>query len=95
MAVITNAPVTDNRDHGWEMSTMRHIYYTLTLRHVHVLRFHSEDSQLTGAHTFHPLHLAAHRGEILKAVRRDQYDVLNAHPTHWLVAGQNLVVDKF
>ncbi len=54
----------------------------------------SEDSQITRAHPLHPLHVAAHRGEILKAVRRDQYDVLEAHPANGLVAGQHLVVDK-
>ena len=88
--------MTDNRDGGWESSQ-----YSMLL-HVNstacpptFLAFiPPEDSQLTRAHPLHPLHVTAHRGEILKAVRRDQHHVLDAHPAHGLVAGQHLVVDK-
>ena len=58
------------------------------------LHIRPEDSQLTRAHPLHPLHVAAHRGQILQAVRRDQHDVLDAHPAHLFVAGQYFVVDK-
>lgn len=82
--------LTDNR-YEWESS------YTLC-QYTHRVHQRSyctlEDSYITRAHRLYPRHVAANRGEILKAVRRNQHDVLDAHPANRLVASQHLVVNK-
>lgn len=46
------------------------------------------------AHPLNPVHVTAHCGEVLRAFRRYQNHVLNAHTADGLVAGQHLVIYK-
>ena len=51
-------------------------------------------SELSRAHALDPRDIAAHSGEVVVPILRDDHDILDAHSPHALVALQHIVVDE-